>query len=94
MEVVLQQLKESNASTKKDKSLANLIISNLRRHSDIASTLPTLFDCAYKWKDAGMWRDLMERFEANVGVQSKDWLIPAFRIFKFNQIRQTYVIRQ
>jgi hypothetical protein len=52
-----------------------------------------MLDCAYKWKDVGMWKDLMERFEADVGVRSENGLVRAFRVFEFNQIRQTYVIR-
>ena len=97
MEVVFKQFKESlseNAPTEKDTFLANLIISNLKRpYSDIDSTLPTILDCDYKWKDVEMWQDLMEHFEKKVGVQSENGLVRAFRVFEFNQIRQTYVIR-
>ena len=98
MEAVLKQLKESlseNAPTEKDKFLANLIISNLRRHysTPLASTLQTILDCAYKWKDVGMWKDLMEGFEADIGIWRENGLVRAFRVFEFKQIRQTYAIR-
>ena len=98
MEVVLKQFKDSlseNAPTEKEKFLANLMISNIGRpyYNDSASPLPTMLDCTYKWKDVKMWQDLMERFGENVGAQSENGLARAFRVFEFNQIRPTYVIR-
>ena len=88
-----ESLSDEHAPTEKDKSLVNLIISNLGKpYSDSASALPAMLDCAYKWKDIKIWRDLMERFGENVGVQSENGFVRAVRIFKFNQIRLTYVI--
>ena len=96
MEYVLNQFKQSvtdNAPTEKDKTLAKLIISNLY-HVNRASALETMFDCAYKWTDMGMWRDLIESFEKDVGVNG---LIRAanraFRVFTFDQTHPMYVIR-
>ena len=48
-----------------------------------------MVDCAYKWKDVEMWRDLMKRFEKNVKANE---LIRALRVFTFDQTRSMYVI--
>jgi hypothetical protein len=61
MEYVLKQFKQSvsdNAPTEKDKILAKVIISNLYLANNRISALETMFDCAYKWKDVAIWRDL------------------------------------
>ena len=89
---MLKQFKLSvsnNAPTEKDKNFAKLIISKLCRASNRIYALETMFDCAYKWKDMGMWRDLIEGFEKDVEVNG---LIRAFRVFTFNQTRPMYVI--
>ena len=87
MEYVLKQFKRSvsdNAPTEKDKILAKLIISNLYHANNRTSALAIMFDCAYKWKDVEMWRDLIESFNKDVGVNE---LIRASRVFTFNQTR-------
>ena len=92
MGYMLKQLKQSvsdNATTEKDKILAKLIISNLYLANNRISALETMFDCAYKWKDVAIWRDLIEGSKKDVGV---DELIRAFRVFKFDQTRPMYVI--
>jgi hypothetical protein len=92
MEYVLKQFKQSvsdNAPTEKDKILAKLIISNFYHANNRASALETMFDCACKWKDVEMWRDLIEGFKHDVGVNE---LIRASRVFTFNQTRPMYVI--
>ena len=48
-----------------------------------------MFDCAYKWKDMEMWRNLIKSFEKNVKANG---VIRAFRVFTFDQTRSMYVI--
>lgn len=95
MGVVLKQFKESlseNAPTEKDKFLAKLIVRDLTRADRTAdsndSAVSTMFDCAYKWRDIGMWRDLYGSYGRRVGVQGENGLIRAFRAFKFDQIQK------
>ena len=93
MEYVPKQFKQSvsssNAPTEKDKILAKLIISNRHHTKNKVSALETMVDCAYKWKDVEMWRDLMKRFEKNVKANE---FIRALRVFTFDQTRSMYVI--
>ena len=93
MEYVLNQFKQSvsnsNVPTKKDKSFAKFIISNLYHTNNNVSALETMVDCAYKWKDVEIWGDLMMKcFAKNVKANE---LIRAFRVFTFDQTRSIYV---
>ena len=95
MELVLKQFKESiseDTPTERDKIIAELIIRNLRTLHPVskrASASQTMFDCAFKWKDVEMWRDLI--FGQDVGVQGENGLVRAFRVFKFDQTRPRYI---
>ena len=92
MEYVLKDFKQSvsdNAPTEKDKILAKLIISNLYHADNKASALETMLDCAYKWKDVEMWRDLIKSSEKEIGANG---VIRAFHAFTFDHTRPMYVI--
>ena len=90
MEYMLKQFKQSdNGPMERDKTLAKLIISNLYHADNKVFALETMFDWAYNWKDAEMWRGLLRGFEMDVGVNG---LIRAFHVFRFDQTHPMYVI--
>jgi hypothetical protein len=80
-----------NAPTGKDKDMAKLIISKLRKaDGDKALAMKEMLGYAYKWKDIEMWRGLTKSCGKYVEVQHG--LIQAWRVFKFDQTRPKYIL--
>jgi hypothetical protein len=88
---LFEESMSENAPKEKDKHMAKLIISNLPTPgSDGVSTMKTMFNYTYKWKDIEMWQGLIESCRYHIKVQGEFGLVRAWRVFSFDQTRARY----
>lgn len=96
LEYVMKLFKDSlsvDAPTKNHKELAKQIISALYYNAgnDKVPITKAMFNFTYKWKDIEIWQQVFKSW-GNIEAQGENGLLRTWRVFKFDQTRQGYVL--